>query len=59
MSLEDMFKQFYTFTINQCNATFNKRTVVADILSQDLLNERQEKGKGIPLPLFGTDWAVF
>jgi hypothetical protein len=59
MSLEDMFKEFSTFTINQCNATFEKRTVSADILPQDLLTEREKRGKGIPTSFFGTKWSVF
>ena len=59
MSLEDMFKQFSTFTINQCNMTFQRRVVEADIITQDLLNSRKEAGKGIPSSFFGTSWAVF
>jgi calpain-15 len=58
MSLEDMYSQFESFTINQCEETFQRRVINADIYSQKLLNEREAKNRGVPISLFGTPWGI-
>jgi hypothetical protein len=55
MSLEDMFKQFETFTINQCMDDWGRRTVAADIINKKMLSNTFFK---IPSMFFGTPWGV-